>query len=98
MQHLPKAVLLALLVGAPVMGQQEWAGFRDLWLGQFRGDLMDFCNIGRRTNSYGQSYWAQGTDTMARELSIKSGKSEETAKNMLSGLAAAMAVACPEVR
>ena len=98
MQHLPKALLLALLVGAPVMGQEGWAGFRDLWLGQFRGDLMDFCNIGRRTNSYGQSYWAQGTDTMARELSIKSGKSEETAKNMLSGLAAAMAVACPEVR
>jgi hypothetical protein len=97
-QHLPKALLLALLVGAPVMGQQEWAEFRDLWLGQFRGNLMYFCNIGRRLNSNGQSYWEEGTGTMARELSIKSGKSEETAKNILSGLAAAMAVACPEVK
>ena len=109
MKHLSEALLLALLVGAPVMGQEAfylpplgqqalWEEFRDVYLGRNRSDLMEFCASGRKINKYGGYYFDPRTQKKKLELALSKGLSKKMADAMLSGTAAAMAIACPEVR
>ena len=100
MKHLPKALLLALLVGAPAVGQTiTWEGARDAYLGQGRSELMRNCSVGRELNHRGLNYWDGLYQREVKEKVMRStGVSDQFYYEMNNGLAAAMAVACPEVR
>jgi len=100
-QHLPKALLLALLVGAPVVAKPPlWEGFRDSYLqGGNRSTLMKNCSVGRELNQQGLNYWGDIYQRKVKErIMISTGISDQIYHEMNNGLAAAMAIACPEVR
>ena len=83
----------------PPLGQQVlWEEFRDVYLGRNRSDLMEFCASGRKINKYGGYYFDPRTQKKKLELALSKGLSKKMADAMLSGTAAAMAIACPEVR
>ena len=92
--------MLALLVGSPVMGQTiTWQGARDVYLGQGRSELMGNCSAGRELNQQGINYWGDLYQRKVKERVMRStGVSDQVYYEMNNGLAAAMAVACPEVR
>lgn len=100
MKHLPKALLLAMLVGAPGVAKPPlWEGFRDSFLGRNRSDLMSSCSVGRELNHRGLNYWGDLYQRKVKERVMRStGVSDQVYYEMNNGLAAAMAVACPEVR
>ena len=97
-KHLPKALLLALLVGAPAGAKPLWEGIRDIYLGPERSDLMEDCAIGRKINQIGEYYFDPRLQNKRKERMLSKGASIEIADAMLAGQAAAMAVAFPEVR
>ena len=98
-QHLPKALLLALLVGAPAEAKPPlWEIFRDVFLGPNRSDLMEECAEGRKINQIGAYYFDTRLQDKRKERMLSKGASIEIADAMLAGRAASMAVACPEVR
>ena len=80
------------------MAQPEWFEFRDALLGRKRSDLMIFCSMGRDYNSIGESYWSSRLANRSKADVIRSSGSEATASAFMSGLAAAMNIACPDVR
>ena len=97
-QHLPKALLLALLVGSPVMAQTyTWDQWRDVYLGPGRSQLMERCALGRSLNLKGLSYFDSRFIESRKADFLRQGLSEHFLAQS-SGKAAAMAVACPEVR
>ena len=97
-QHLPKALLLALLVGAPVMAKQaEWEKYRDELLGPMRVKLMESCALGNKFNAAKLSYWEPKSSQRLQNYVLSQG---ETLKKFLaytSGEAAAMKTVCPNV-
>ena len=101
-QHLPKALLLALLVVSNGCSQQSisnepkatWEGAKAYLLGPGRHELMEICDMGRQLNSLGQSAYSEQVQSAVR----KKAESAAKADAYLAGRAAAMAVACPEVR
>jgi len=57
-KHLPKALLLALLIGIPAMAQTlTWESWRDAYFGANRPQLIKMCALGRKMNLTGKSYW-----------------------------------------
>ena len=100
MKHLPKALLLALLVGVPAVGQTiTWEGARDVYLGQGRSELMGNCSAGRELNQQGINYWGDLYQGIVTERYMRRNNiSDQVYSAMSNGLAAAMAIACPEVR
>ena len=102
-KYLPKALLLALLVGAPVMGKPvTWDFARDFFLGRGRSDLMEECAEGRKINQIGAYYFDtrlqdKRKERMLSKLLPKDASIEIEIDAMLAGRAAAMAVACPNV-
>ena len=97
LQNLPKALLLALLVGAPVMGQTvTWEASRDFLLGSGRNFLMYHCGLGKQLNQRNESYWAN-KKTIAINKKFNKENGEELTHAMTSGLSNAMAVVCPNV-
>ncbi len=59
-KYLSKALLLALLVAAPVIAKQaEWEKYRNQLLGPMRVELMESCALGRKFNAAKLSYWAE---------------------------------------
>jgi len=100
-QHLPKALLLALLVVSNGCSQQSisnepkatWEGAKAYLLGPGRHELMEICDMGRQLNSLGQSAYSEQAQSGVRKL-----YSASNADAYLAGRAAAMAVVCPEVR
>ena len=97
-KYLPKALLLALLVGSPVGAKLLWEEFRDMYLGIGRSDLMQYCAVGRIVNQNNLYYFDPRLQNKNKEMMLSKGASIEIADAMLAGQAAAMAVACPEVR
>jgi len=98
-KHLPEALLLALVVAAPAGAKPAlWEEFRDIYLGRNRSDLMEYCSSGRKINQDGGYYFDPRTQRKKKELMTSRGLSIEMADAMLAGTAAAMAIACPEVR
>ena len=97
-QHLPKALLLALLVGAPLMAKQaEWEKYRDQLLGPMRVKLMESCALGNKFNAAKLSYWEPKSSQRLQNYVLSQG---ETLKKFLaytSGEAAAMKTVCPNV-
>lgn len=101
MQHLPKALLLALLVGTPVMAQryaQTWDEFREALLGPNRAMLMASCAEARNFNRDNDYYFSDRWHRWRVNFYTARGVSYQTTNALLTGLAAAMAIACPEVR
>ncbi len=99
MKHLPKALLLALLVGTPAFGQEkDWRSYRERGLGPDRSWTMAACAEGRKNNQRNQSYWGDLETTLKvrNELAAIHGSTTK-AEAIHSGLAAAMAIACPNV-
>ena len=99
-KYLPKALLLALLVGSPVMGETvTWDFARDFFLGRGRSYLMEDCAIGRKINQIGEYYFDPRLQNKTKERILSKDASIEIEIDAyLAGRAAAMAVACPEVR
>ena len=98
MQHLPKALLLALLVGGPVMGQEDWKYYRDKYLGPDRTWLMVSCAGGRKKNQNNQSFWGDMETFVKDRAKIEELGISATKQHAIgSGLTAAMAVVCPNV-
>jgi hypothetical protein len=94
---LPKAVLLSLLFSMPVIAQiPEWQVFRDMLLGESRSRLMESCSNGRNWNSNGTSFWNPKLIEEQRQHAIAGGRGSSI-DAVLSGQAAAMAIACPTV-
>lgn len=101
-QHLPKTLLLALLVGTSGCSQQSmsnapqatWKGAKAYLLGPGRHELMELCSLGGQLNSQGISAFNE----YAKSAVQKKAGSAANADAYLAGRAAAMAVACPEVR
>ena len=99
MQHLSKALLLALLVGEPVMAQTyTWDQWRDIYLGQWRSELMSHCAEARNFNRDNDYYFSDRWHRWRVNFYTARGVSYQTTNALLTGLAAAMAIACPEVR
>lgn len=99
MRTLTTVAAVLLLVADPAWPQEtDWRGFRDYLLGPGRGYLMQFCADGRKDNSQGVSYWDPDlmAETVAR-FRARGNKSQADVDAWLSGLAAAMAKACPSV-
>ena len=102
MKHLPRALLVALLVGTTGCSQQSmsnepqatWEGAKAYLLGPGRHELMELCSLGGQLNSQGLSAFNQQAQLAAQ----KKAGSAANADAYLAGRAAAMAVACPEVR
>ena len=100
-KHLPRALLLALLVGSSGCSQQSisnepkatWEGAKAYLLGPGRHELMEICDMGRQLNSLGQSAYSEQAQSGVRKL-----YSASNADAYLAGRAAAMAVVCPEVK
>ena len=59
---------------------------------------MEDCAIGRKINQIGEYYFDPRLQNKRKERMLSKGASIEIADAMLAGQAAAMAVACPEVR
>ena len=97
-KHLPKALLLALLVALPVMAKQaEWEKYRNQLLGPMRGKLMESCALGYKFNAAKLSYWEPKSSQRLQNYVLSQG---ETLKKFLaytSGEAAAMKTVCPNV-
>lgn len=111
-KHLPKALLLALLLGgcesitryqklgAPVMAQQQndYRYWRDLFLGPWRSNLMEVCSDGRKFNSRGISYWDHALAKLNTENALKVRKVPPAQHYAYeAGKALAMNNACPYV-
>ena len=98
MKQLPRALLLALLVGTPVIAQNvTWDVARDFYLGPGRMSLMGRCGFGKSVNLNGVSVFNKEYRTINRKFLLEDGASEQLADTMQSGMAAAMAIACPNV-
>ena len=98
MQHLPKALLLALLVGAPVMAQKsDYRYWRDFLLGPAVDLLMERCATGRKSNAYGMTIFSERLREIAVRAFLKDGWSLIEANAMVAGEAAAMRQVCPNV-
>lgn len=99
MKHLPKALLLALLVGAPVMAQQQndYRYWRDQFLGPGRNILMELCADGRKANRQGISYWDYRDQQAIREAALKRGRPPALIEAYEAGKASAMNNSCPNV-
>jgi len=115
MKHLSKALLLALMVGVPAMAQQiasfpyeayDYRVWRNRLLGPDREQLMRICELARRVNLSGMSYYNPefmriDRNNAFRPLRLRGIGSEDERERvvtaMLSGQAAAIAIACPYV-
>ena len=101
MKHLPKALLLALLVGASGCSRQSisnepkvtWEGHKAYFMGPGRHELMEICDMGRQMNELGLSAYSEQAQSGVRKL-----YSASNADAYFAGRAAAMAVVCPEVK
>ena len=98
-KYLPRALLLALLVGAPVMAQQknDYRFWRDVFLGQWRNNLMEVCSDGKKFNSRGLSYWDYRVAKLNRDDALKRGEPPAEFDAYQAGKASAMNIACPNV-
>jgi len=85
-----------ILGGVPVHGQ-SWLRIRDELLGSGRGELMVACAQGRQSNSIRESYWEYNRQALLKQYLLTTGVSMGYVKQFMSGLAAAMSLACPEV-
>ena len=86
---------------APANGKPSegtWAYFRDIYLGPKRQDLMESCANGRRINQEGGFYFDLEKQDETMKFMLSKGTSRKITEAITSGKAAAMAVACPEVR
>jgi len=98
MRHLPKALLLALLVGTPAMAQtRTWENWRDEMLTWNRSRMMEFCEKGRRMNANGKGWFSREFNEIRRETARQNGFKMADLEAFMSGSAAAMAIACPTV-
>ena len=80
------------------MGQTvTWEVARDFYLGPGRMSLMGRCGFGKSVNSSGVSIFNIEYRTINRNALLKDGASEQMADAMQSGMAAAMAITCPNV-
>lgn len=94
-KNLPRALLLALLVGSPVMAQQAlWEEDRDTYLGPQRYHLMAYCGSGKEDNLKNKSFFAS---ERVRGVEKEAQKTINSIDSLLSGMAAAMAIVCPSV-
>ena len=112
-QHIPKALLLALLLGgcesitryqqlgAPVMAEQknDYRYWRDLFLGPWRSELMAVCSDGMQFNSRGFSYWDSAMTKSNTQNALVVRKVPPAQHYAYeAGKALAMNNACPDVR
>ena len=91
--------IIVLLLGTPALaleGTTKWTVFRDIFLKEGRSDLMEFCGEARMRNAQGTSYWGVVVPEMRKRM-IERGNPEDGVRSFYSGLAAAMAVVCPDV-
>ena len=96
-KHLPTALLLALLVCSPAVGQEDWTYYRDTFLGPNRSLTMGSCAGGKKKNQKNQSLWDLETTLKDRAKLEELGISATKQEAMMSGQTAAMAVVCPNV-
>jgi len=96
-KHLPKALLLALLVGTPALAQPLWIYYKNQYLGPNRVFLMSSCNMGRANNLRGVSYFNRIARDAMFDIHTKQGMTPDQAIAFLSGEAAAMGIVCPNV-
>jgi hypothetical protein len=86
-----------LITASPAWGL-TWQKAKYNFLGPLRADLMSFCDIGRRYNSAGISYWHYDK-VKSNEANLRAnGFGPSEIKAYLAGQAAAMAEVCPEVK
>ena len=95
------AVVVALgvlLGGSPGWPQgTDWRYWRDVFLGPARVKLMTTCSLARDINDSGKSYWSPETRQRVEGMLIRE-FGEAHAQAFYAGQAAAMSVACPDVR
>ena len=97
-KYLPKALLLALLVGAPVVGQEkDWKYYRDQGLGPDLSWIKVACAEGQKENQRNQSYWGYMETALKTRDALVAIHGATKADAIRSGLTAAMAVVCPNV-
>ena len=97
-KFLPKALLLALLVAAPVIAKQaEWEKYRNKLLGPMRVELMESCALGRKFNAAKLSYWEPKSKQRLQNYVVSQGGTVKEFRAYTSGEAAAMKTACPNV-
>lgn len=90
-------------IAAPAAAQ-TWQESRDFFLTQKRADLTELCGAARQLNSRGELFWTSDTRSMFRRELMKEATADgvrltpDQVDAHLRGMAAAMQVACPDVR